>query len=113
MISYILRMMLQRSPLLLVLLAGIVFAIVRWKRHPRISFLTIFGLVLYLLKIFLFAELFYSIPTMGESMHLSYAAANNLYTLLDVLSDVAFAGVIIILVIAAFAQRGPAPAGHN
>ena len=108
--SYLLRIMLQRSPLLLVVLGGVVFAIVRWRRHPRISFLTLLGLMLYLLKVFIFAGLSYSIPQVRESLHWSYAIANNLYLALNVLSDLAFSGIRILLVAAAFAQRRQAPA---
>lgn len=100
----------QRSPLLLVVLGGVVFAMVRWRRHPRISFLTVLGLILYLLKVFIFAGLSYSIPQVRESLHWSYAIANNLYIALNVLSDLAFSGILILLVATAFAQRQPAPA---
>jgi hypothetical protein len=106
--AYLLRAMLHRSPLLLVMLVGIVFALVRWKRHPKISFCTTLGLVIYLFKHIVITELSYSIPGVMKSWNLSYAAANNMYTALGVVSDLVFAAVVIILVIAAFAQRAPA-----
>jgi hypothetical protein len=99
--------MLQRAPLLLVILVGIIFALVRWKRHPKISFCATFGLLIYLFKHIVLAELSYSIPGVMKSWKLSYAAANNMYTALYVVGDLAFAAVVIILVIAAFAQRAP------
>ena len=110
MISYFSRIMLQRSPLLLVILCGIVLALVRWKRHPRISLFTLLGLLLYLFKLFSFTALFYSIPRIREAMNLSYGVANNLYSLLAVLNDLAFALIIVLLVVVAFAQRKPAVA---
>jgi hypothetical protein len=102
-------MILQRGPLILVLLGGIFFALARWNRHPNISLLTFVGLLLYLLKFFIFAGLAFSIPRIMESMHWSYAVANNLYLLLDVLNSLVFSGILILLVAVAFAQRGKAP----
>jgi len=99
--------MLQRAPLLLVILVGIIFALTRWKRHPKISFCAAVGLVIYLFKHIVLAQLSYSIPAVMKSWNLSYAAANNMYTALYVVGDLAFAAVVIILVIAAFAQRTP------
>jgi hypothetical protein len=43
-------------------------------------------------------------------MNLSYGVANNLYSLLAVLNDLAFALIIVLLVVVAFAQRKPAVA---
>lgn len=100
--------MLQRTPLLLVILVGIIFALVRWKRHPQISFCATLGLVIYLFKHIVFAQLSYSIPGVMKAWNLSYAAANNMYTALSVASDLVFAAVVIILVVAAFSQRAPA-----
>lgn len=113
MISHLSGIMLQRTPLLLVLLVGIVFAIVRWKRHPRISFLTLLGLVLYLIKIFSFSALSYAIPQLMPLMHLTYSTVNNLYTLLDVLNDLVLCGIMILLVAVAFSQRRPTTSINN
>ncbi len=110
MTTYFLTSLLQRSPLLLLVLAGILFSIVRWRRHPKASLLTVIALVFYLIKIFLFTAFNYWIPPLRESMHWSYAAANNLYTVLHVVNDIGFAIVIVLLVAAAFANRTPVPA---
>lgn len=105
MISYLAMTMLQRSPLLLVILGGIVFSLVRWRRHPRISGLTLFGLVLYLIKLFGFSALSYAIPRMRESMQWSYRDALNMYLVLDVVNSLVLAAIIILLVVVAFFQR--------
>jgi hypothetical protein len=105
MMSYLLNSLLQRSPLVVVILAGILFSIVRWRRHPRVSLITLIALVFYLIKIFVFAALNYWLPTLRVSMHLSYAAINNLYTVLNVFSNLVFGVVVIVLVAAAFTGR--------
>jgi hypothetical protein len=108
MTQYLLTMLLQRLPILLVLLGGIVFAIVRWRRHPKVSLMTVIGLVLYITKVLLFTLLSYSVPRFRETMHWSYAAANNIFEVLNILSDVSFAIIIVLLVTAAFVSRRPA-----
>lgn len=110
MISYLLRTLLARSPMYLVVLAGIVISIMRWKRHPKASLLTLIALVFYLIKSFAFTAINYWIPTLRESMHWSYATAIHLYTVLEVVNDIAFAAVLVLLVAAAFANRQPAVA---
>jgi hypothetical protein len=107
MIRYLLMSFLQRTPLFLVLVAGLVIAFVRWKRHPRISLLTVIGIVLYSIKIVAFTAFNYWVPALRESMHWSYATAISLYTVLHVFSDIGFAIFIVILVVAAFLQRRP------
>lgn len=97
--------------MLLLALIAIVFAIVRWRRHPTVSLITVVAFIFYLIKVFAFVALYYWLPTLRESMHLSYAAVDNLSLALGALNDVGFAIVIVMLVIAAFSKRQPfAPA---
>ena len=107
MVSYFLMALLQRTPLLLVILVGIILSIARWKRHPKASLITLIALGFYLIKLFGFTALNYWIPSLRESMNWSFAALNNLYTVLHVLNDIGFALVIVLLVAAAFANRAP------
>jgi hypothetical protein len=87
--------------------AGLVIAFVRWKRHPRISLITVIAIVLYSIKLVAFTMFNYWIPALRESMHWSYVTAINLYTVLHVFSDIGFAIFIVILVITAFLERRP------
>jgi hypothetical protein len=102
--------LLQRSPLSLVILAGIVLSIARWKRHPKASLITLIALGFYLIKLFLFTALNYWIGSLRESMDWSYATLNNLFTVLHVVNDMGFAIVLVLLVAAAFANRQTIPA---
>jgi len=105
MLRYLLITFLQRSPNLLVVVVGLLFAIVRWRRHPIVSSLTLVALVLYPIKLFAFAAINYWLPSLHDSMNLSYAAINNLYIVFHVLNDIGFSIVLLILVIAAFSKR--------
>ena len=93
--------------MLLVALVGIVVAFVRWRRHPVVSALTTIALVIYLIRSFTLTAFYYWLPSLRESMHLSWNAIDNLSTALGVFSDIIFAIVLLMLVIAAFSKRVP------
>ena len=101
--SYLLYVFAGRTPLILLLIAGIVFAMIRWNRHPKVSFLTILGLLFYLLESTFFTFMIYLLSAlpMGRSLAMSETA----YTVLYILDDFAYAAVLIVLVGAAFSQR--------
>ena len=56
-VTFLLYLLLKRSLLLLLLVGGTGFAIARWKRHPRVSLMTVLALVLYLIETSLFSIL--------------------------------------------------------
>jgi len=102
--SYLFYVFAGRLPLLLLLLGGIVFAIIRWNRHPKVSLLVILGLVFYLLESTFFTLLIFLMPTILPT-GAAIVASGPLYTILFVIDDLAYAAVIIVLVSAVFAQR--------
>jgi len=106
--SYFLYMFARRIPMLLVSLGGIGFAIARWKRHPRVSLMTVLALVLYWVEAFVFLCIRYWLPNLVETMRLSGTAINVLLVVISVLDDFAFGVIIILLVAAAFSGRKPA-----
>ena len=97
-------LLLSRLPIILLALVGIVFAIARWKRHSRVSLLTVFGLGLFLFQSLTFMFLYSFLPRL-HNRGLTYASINHLYTFAQVCQDFLFAGVIVLLVAAAFSQR--------
>ncbi len=105
MISYFGMMLLRRLPTFLVVLAGVIFSIVRWKRHPRVSLMTMIALALYLIEFIVYATVLYWMPSLRETLHISLDSFKNLYVLLYVLDDFAYAAVIILLVAAAMTGR--------
>jgi len=106
--SYLFYMFARRIPMLLVSLGGIVFAIARWKRHPRVSLMTVLALALYWVEAFVYLCLRYWLPNLVEAWKLSGSAINVLLVVISLLDDFAFAVVIILLVAAAFSGRKPA-----
>jgi hypothetical protein len=105
---YFLMMMARRLPMLLLVLCGIIFALVRWKRHPRVSLMTLLALVIYFVEAVLFILFLYWLPDMMRAMRLSGMAWGWLYTVIFFFEDFVFALVIILLVSAALSGRGPA-----
>jgi hypothetical protein len=95
----------ERSPMFMLALVAIVVAIVRWRRHPGVSGLITIAFILYLLKSFTFAFVFQWLPTLEESMHLSWDKIDTLGTLTGVVSDIFFSVVLVMLVVAAFSKR--------
>jgi hypothetical protein len=104
-ITFLEYLLLRRSVLLLVVLGGIVFAIVRWKRHPRVSLLTTIGLGLYLVESCAFAFLFHYLPRFFDTLHLSASNISVLDPVLQLADDFGFSVVLILLVAAAFSRR--------
>jgi hypothetical protein len=105
MLYYLSLLLARRSPMLLLSLGGIIFAIVRWKRHPRVSLMTVLALAIYIFEGILFSIFLYWLPELMFKMRLSPAAIDNSYLVLFFLEDFVFAVVIILLVSAAFSGR--------
>ena len=105
MLYYLSLLLARRSPMLLLSLGGIIFAIVRWKRHPRVSLMTVLALAIYMFEGILFSMFLYWLPNLMSTMRLSRAAGDNFYFVLFFFEDFVFALVIILLVGAAFSGR--------
>ena len=95
---------------MLVVLAGIVFAIARWKRHPKASALTGAGLVIFQFQSLAFSSAYYFLPRLA-TQGWTWAAIDNLSIVLDVCHDIFFAGAIALLAAAIFIGRSPKAAG--
>jgi hypothetical protein len=50
MIPFLLSIYLVQIPIFLVWLVGLAFAVIRWRRHPRVSLLATSGLLLFFLR---------------------------------------------------------------
>ena len=101
--SYLFYIFAGRIPLFLLLLGGIGFALMRWNRHPRVSFLAILGLLFYLLESTFFTFIVFLLPTVFPTGR--FVASDSLFMVLFLLDDFAYAAVIIVLVSAVFTQR--------
>ena len=99
--------LLRKTPLILVLLGGLLFAIVRWKRHPRVSLLASIGLGFYIVEIFVVSAAYYFLPAFLERA--GFSQSSSLFTVIQVVDDIIYSGILILLVAAALSQRPPKP----
>jgi hypothetical protein len=104
-LSSLLFLLLRKSPLLLVLMGGLVFAVVRWKRHPRTSLFASIGIGLYVIEIFVMSIVYYILPSVLVGMHIFMS--NRVFTVIQVVDDFVYGGILILLVAAAFSERAP------
>jgi hypothetical protein len=95
----------RRWPVMLVVLAAIVFALVRWKRHPKVSALTLAGLLIFQFQSLFFSTLYYFLPRLA-TQGWTWAQIDNLSIALDVCHDIVFAAAIGVLAWAVFSGRG-------
>lgn len=107
-VTYFLYSFARRIPMLLLCLVAIGFAIARWKRHPRVSLMTVLALAFYLVEAFVFLCFRYWVPSLIQTMRMSDTAINTIFTVMAVVDDFGFAVIIILLVAAAFTGRVPA-----
>ena len=112
-ITFLGYLLLRRSVLLLVILGGVVLAIVRWKRHPRVSLMTAITLGLYLIETFAFSFLVHYLPRFFDTLHLTARNISTLDTVLQLIDDFAFAALLILMVAAACSRRGTISADRN
>ena len=107
--SYFLTRVARRLPMLLLALGGIVFAIMRWKLHPRASLMTVVALAIYLVDMVVYTMLLYWLPSIVDPLRMSASASRWFYSVVYFIEDIVFAVTIILLVAAAFADRKVRP----
>lgn len=94
-------------PSLLTMLGGIVVAIIRWKRHPRVSLTIVIALGLILLHVLVFAVVYAVLPMLTGSADLK--TLQNIHTLVSVAYNFTLAIFTTILLSAIFMHRTVAP----
>ncbi len=100
------RTLLQQLPSLLTLLVCILFAAIRWKRHPRISLVLIIGLVLLILHSLFFAVAYNWVP--GWLRESDWVSVPTMLTAMGFIYNAALSVPLALLLIAIFMQRNPA-----
>ena len=103
--SYFLTRVARRLPMILLALGGIVFAIMRWKLHPRASLMTVVALAIYLVDMVVYTLILYWLPSLIDPMRMSPSASRWFYSVVYFIEDIVFAVTIILLVAAAFTDR--------
>ena len=94
----------RRWPVMLVVLAGLVFAIIRWRRHPKVSALTVAGLLLFQLQSLAFSSLYYFLPRLADHGW-TWRSIVHLSIGLDICHDLVFTVAFALLAVAIFTGR--------
>ena len=97
------RSILQQLPSLLAILVCILFAIIRWKRHPRVSLVVIISLMLLILHTLTFAAIYVWVPE--AVMRSGWISIETMVTALGLIYNVALVIPFALLLIAIFMQR--------
>lgn len=91
-------------PSLLTMLACIVAAVIRWKRHPKVSLTLVIGFVLLVLHTFVFAFVYAYVPDILAGPG-NYAALRTIITVISFIYNSSLAIAIGIVLAAVFMQR--------
>ena len=102
-----------RVPMLGLVLGGSVFAILRWRLHPRASLMTLVAFGIYLVDMVVYTMVLYWLPSIVEPLRMSRSGERWFYSLVYFIDDIVAAVTIILLVAAAFADRQPRPVSKN
>lgn len=92
---------------LLTLLICLVIALVRWKRHPRVSLLAALGLILLILHSLIFAVADVWLPRWFITP--GYVSVTTFYAIFGIVISFTLAVAFAVLLIAVFIDREPAP----
>jgi hypothetical protein len=95
-------------PSLVALVGCMVFVATRWKRHPKVSLLTLIGLLLIFVADFLFGVIFVWAPDLlinRDSALSKGASVATVFMVLSLISNTVFAIAFIFLLAAIFIQR--------
>lgn len=100
--------LLLQLPSIIVLVACMVVAVVRWRRHPRISLIVLLSLAWLLLHGFVYSVIYNWVPdwiirtaASGDVQQLT----QNVYLVLGLITNVSLAIALTLMLIAVFTQR--------
>jgi len=95
----------RRLPMLLLFFGAMIWAIVRWKVHPRASLMVLIASFIYLLEGPFFTVFFYEFPAMMRIVDVSDKTYRWLYSGIYFFENFILAAIILLVVGAAFADR--------
>ena len=104
---------LEQLPTFLALIAGIVFAVTRWKHYPKVALLVLIALVFLLLHQVIFTIVYNVVPRWVISSSGSYenvrVVIDRIYLVLGLISNGTAAIGFGVLLTAIFMRRPPQP----
>ena len=102
---YFLMLAARRLPMLLFALGAILFALIRWKRNPRASLMTVIAFGIYLVDWVLFTAFLYWFPGVISSWRLTPSTRQLVEGIIFFCEDFVTAVIFILLTAAAFIGR--------
>ena len=113
----ILQSYLEQLPSFLALIAGIVFAITRWKRHPKVAMVVVIALAFLFLAQVIFTIVYVVVPSWAIRSSDGYEniriVIDRIYLVLGLLSFGAAAIGFGLLLAAIFMRRTPESVSEN
>ena len=107
--------LMEQLPSLLALLGGLVFALTRWKKYPKVAMMVAIGLGLLLIHIIIFMFVYNLVPplflkdTISQNYEETFRIRRILYLVLGLIYNITAMIGYGILVAGIFMQRNPAP----
>lgn len=115
-LTYLLKDLVIQIPSFLTILGCLVFAVVRWKHHARVSLIVLVGLLLLLIHLVLFAFVYTWVPDWiisSADAATRVSTTQNVYIALAVVYNCFEAVAVALLVAGIFMRRGaPAQTGE-
>lgn len=100
-ISYMLR----RTPMLLVSLTGIVLAIIKWRKHSRVSLFLILGFSLYIFSALFFTAVNNWLYPVLSKRNFNPNSIEWFYFATNILQNSTWALMLALIIAAIFSQR--------
>ena len=114
---YLLVSFLEQLPSLLALVACIIFALTRWKRHPKVAMVVTIGLGLLLIHAIVFTCVYNFVPRYFIDYSRDYreieTTIRNVYLVLGWISNTAAAVAFAVLLTGIFMRRKPTNELHE
>jgi hypothetical protein len=98
----------EQLPSLLTILACMVFAIVRWKRYPKVALVVLVGLCLLLLHAVVFAVVYTWVPDLfirSASYPTQASVIRIVYLVLGLITNASLGAALSLLLAGIFIQR--------
>ena len=113
----LLQSYLEQLPSFLAVIAGIVFAITRWKHHPKVAMVVVIALVYLFVHFVVFTIIYNVVPrwvvTSSGSIQDIRTVIDRVYLMLGLLSNGAAAIGFGLLLAAIFMRRTAAPVAET
>ena len=109
----IVRWLLVDSPVLITYGVGVVLSFSRWKRHPRISSLTLAALTILLATAVAFTMIYAMLPIYLNRQGIGFSRYDEIYMSVGVIRSLIHAAAIAILFAAIFGMQRERQAGFE